>query len=82
MKKIPYALAIGSIMYVMICTHQNVSYALSVISRHQINPGIAHWTVVKTILKYLRRTNDMFLVYEGDTVYYKFIDQLFNIKLL
>ena len=25
-----------------------------------------HWTVVKNILKYLKRTKDMFLVYGGD----------------
>jgi hypothetical protein len=67
MKKISYASAIESIMYAMICTRSDVSYVLSVISRHQDNPGIAHWTVVKTILKYLRRTNDMFLVY-GDEI--------------
>ncbi|GKG06740.1 hypothetical protein Tco_0329709, partial [Tanacetum coccineum] len=29
---------------------------------HQ-NPGEIHWTVVKTILKYLRNTKDMVLVY-------------------
>ncbi|KAL4324576.1 hypothetical protein GQ457_11G024470 [Hibiscus cannabinus] len=29
------------------------------------NPGEGHWTVVKNILKYLRRTKDVFLVY-GD----------------
>jgi Reverse transcriptase (RNA-dependent DNA polymerase) len=34
MKKIPYASAIGSIMYSMICTRPDVSYALSVASRH------------------------------------------------
>nr|GEY52467.1 hypothetical protein [Tanacetum cinerariifolium] len=28
--------------------------------------GDAHWTVVKNILKYLRNTKDMFLVYGGD----------------
>jgi hypothetical protein len=38
-----------------------------VTSRHQANSGIAHWTAVKTILKYLRMTKDMFLVYEGET---------------
>ncbi|GKF11007.1 hypothetical protein Tco_0048933 [Tanacetum coccineum] len=27
------------------------------------NPGEPHWTAVKTILKYLRNTKDMFLVY-------------------
>nr|GEU94995.1 putative retrotransposon Ty1-copia subclass protein [Tanacetum cinerariifolium] len=30
------------------------------------NPGDLHWTTVKNILKYLRNTKDMFLVYEGD----------------
>jgi len=35
MSKVPYASAIGSIMYDMICTHPNVSYALSVASRYQ-----------------------------------------------
>ena len=29
MNKIPYVLAIGFIMYAMLCTHPNVSYALS-----------------------------------------------------
>ncbi|GJW29128.1 hypothetical protein Tco_0046003 [Tanacetum coccineum] len=27
------------------------------------NPGEPHWTVVETILKYLRNTKDMFLAY-------------------
>nr|GFA67462.1 hypothetical protein [Tanacetum cinerariifolium] len=30
------------------------------------NPGEEHWTAVKNILKYLRNTKDMFLVYEGN----------------
>ncbi|GJS20525.1 hypothetical protein Tco_0449157 [Tanacetum coccineum] len=30
------------------------------------NPGKEHWTVVKNILKYLRNTKDMFLVYGGN----------------
>ncbi|GKD35865.1 hypothetical protein Tco_1251374 [Tanacetum coccineum] len=35
---------------------QNVPYALA-------NLGKLHWTAMKTILKYLRNTKDMFLVY-------------------
>ena len=50
----------------MICTRPDVSYALSVTSRYQSDPGKDHWTAVRTILKYLRRTKDMFLVYGGD----------------
>jgi hypothetical protein len=64
MSGVPYASAVGSIMYAMICTRPDVSYALSVSSRYQSDPGVAHWTVVKNILKYLRRTKDMLLVYE------------------
>ncbi|KAJ9547812.1 hypothetical protein OSB04_020355 [Centaurea solstitialis] len=65
MKGVPYASAIGSIMYAMLCTRPDVSYALSMTSRYQSNPGDAHWVAVKNILKYLRRTKDMFLLYGG-----------------
>ena len=42
-----------------------ISYALSIMSRYQSDPGESHWTAVKNILKYLRRSKDMFLVYGG-----------------
>ncbi|KAL4383655.1 hypothetical protein GQ457_15G018400 [Hibiscus cannabinus] len=66
MIQIPYASAIGSIMYAMICTRPDLSYALSMTSRYQANPSEDHWTAVKNILKYLRRTKDVFLVYGGE----------------
>ena len=66
MSKIPYASAIGSIMYAMICTRPDVSYALSMTSRYQVDPGEGHWIAVKNILKYLRRTKDTFLIYGGE----------------
>ena len=64
MSKVPYASAIGSIMYAMISTRPNVSYALSVPSKYQSDPGESHWTAVKNILKYLRRTKNAFLSME------------------
>ncbi|KAK8555331.1 hypothetical protein V6N12_009479 [Hibiscus sabdariffa] len=66
MSQIPYASAIGSIMYAMICTRPDLSYALSMTSRYQANPSEGHWVAVKNILKYLRRTKDDFLVYGGE----------------
>ncbi|KAK8600674.1 hypothetical protein V6N12_050527 [Hibiscus sabdariffa] len=39
MSQIPYASAIGSIMYAIICTRPDLSYALSMTSRYQENPG-------------------------------------------
>ncbi|KAG8496949.1 hypothetical protein CXB51_008176 [Gossypium anomalum] len=66
MSKIPYASAIGSIMYAMLCTHPDVSYALSMTSRYQVDLDEGHWTTVKNILKYLRRTKDTFLIYGSE----------------
>ncbi|KAJ9542935.1 hypothetical protein OSB04_029441 [Centaurea solstitialis] len=65
MKSVPYASAIGSIMYAMLCTRPDVAYSVSVTSRYQQNPGEPHWVAVKNILKYLRRTKEMFLVFRG-----------------
>ncbi|KAL0386333.1 UNVERIFIED_CONTAM: Retrovirus-related Pol polyprotein from transposon TNT 1-94 [Sesamum radiatum] len=65
MSDIPYASAIGSIQYAVQCTRPDVAYALSVTSRYQACAGEVHWSAVKNILKYLRRTKDMFLIYGG-----------------
>ena len=61
MDMIPYASAIGSIMYVMLCTRPDIAHALSVTSRYQADLGLEHWKAVKCILKYLRRTKDLLL---------------------
>ncbi|KAL0455032.1 UNVERIFIED_CONTAM: Retrovirus-related Pol polyprotein from transposon TNT 1-94 [Sesamum latifolium] len=65
MSDIPYASAVGSIQYAVQCTRPDVAYALSVTSRYQACAEEAHWSAVKSILKYLRRTKDMFLIYGG-----------------
>jgi hypothetical protein len=35
-------------------------------SRYQSNYGDAHWTTIKNIIKYLRRTKESFLVFRGN----------------
>ena len=52
MSKIPYASAIRSIMYAMLSTRTDESYALSMTSRYRLDPDESHWTAVKNILKY------------------------------
>ena len=42
MSRIPYASAIGSIMYAMLCTRHDVAHALSVTSKYQADPGEEH----------------------------------------
>ena len=52
MKTVPYALAVGSFMYVMmLCTRRDKCYLVGIVSRYQSNLGREHWTVVKHILK-------------------------------
>ena len=56
MSKVPYALAIGSLMYAMVCTRTDIAHAVGVVSRYMSNPGKQHWEVVKWILRYLKGT--------------------------
>ncbi|GKB72176.1 hypothetical protein Tco_0933588 [Tanacetum coccineum] len=66
MQNVPYASAVGSIMYVVRCTCLDIAFAQNITNRFQHNPSELHWTTVKNILKYLRNTKDMFLVYGGN----------------
>ena len=53
-------------------------------SRFQSDPGECHWIAVKNILKYLRRTKDIFLIYggqEGKLVISGYIDVGFQYDL-
>ena len=42
MDGIPYASAVGSIMYAMVCTCPDVSFSLSMVGRYQADPGERH----------------------------------------
>ncbi|GJX24856.1 retrotransposon protein, putative, ty1-copia subclass [Tanacetum coccineum] len=66
MQNVHYASVVGSIMYAVRCTRPDVAFAQNLTSRFQQNPREPHWTAVKTILKYLKNTKDMFLVYGGN----------------
>jgi hypothetical protein len=65
MRKIPYASAVGSLMYAMVCTRPDIAYAVGVVSRYLANPGKEHWAAVKWILRYLRGSSRLSLCY-GD----------------
>jgi len=54
MSHVPYANAIGSLMYAMICTRPDLAYAVSMVSRYMHNSGKKHWSVVKWIFRYLK----------------------------
>nr|GEY58062.1 putative retrotransposon protein [Tanacetum cinerariifolium] len=59
MQNVPYASAVGSIMYAMRCTRPDVAFAHNVTSRFQQNPRDIHSTTIKNILKYLTDADDL-----------------------
>jgi hypothetical protein len=65
MSRVPYASAVGSLMYAMVCTRPNIAHAVGVLSRYMSKPGKEHWTAVKRVFRYLRGTASYGLCYEG-----------------
>jgi hypothetical protein len=50
MSHVPYASAIGSLMYAMVCTRLDIAHAVGVLSKYMSKPGKEHWTTVKRVL--------------------------------
>ena len=66
MKAVPYASTVRSLMYAMLCTRPDICFAVGMVSIYQSNPGQGDWTVLKHIIKYLKRIRDYMLVYQAD----------------
>ena len=67
MSAIPYRQAVGALNYLAVCTRPDIAYAVSSVSRFLNNPGPAHWTAVKHIFRYLKRTQDHGLKFSKPT---------------
>ena len=65
MSRVPYASAVGSLMYTMICTRPNIVHAVEVLSTFMSKLGKEHWTTMKQVFRYLCGTSDYGLCYQG-----------------
>ncbi len=65
MSRVPYASAVGNLMYVMICTHLAICFVVSLVSHYQSNPGPTHWQAVTRIFRYLKGNSDLILCLQG-----------------
>ena len=74
MKVVPYALAIGSIQYAMLCTAMCLATCLE--RGYKSDPGVDHWIAVKIFL----RNKEMFLDYGCDEDFdvKGYVDAIFN----
>jgi len=62
MTHVPYASAVGSLMYAIVCTKPDLSQVVSMISKYMHDSGKGHWAVVKWVLRYIKGTIDIDLV--------------------
>ena len=67
MSSVPYSSAVGSLMYAMVCTRPDIAQAVSVVSRYMAHPGKVHWQAVKWILRYLRGSTKLGLMFDGNS---------------
>ena len=47
MRNVPYREAVGALMYAMLGTRPDISFAVTMVSKFSSNPGLTHWEAVK-----------------------------------
>lgn len=60
----PYRSLIGSLMYLAISTRPDITHAISQLSQFNEDPGPYHWTAAKRVLRYLKGTKDLKLIFK------------------
>ncbi|XP_074356369.1 secreted RxLR effector protein 161-like [Apium graveolens] len=63
MQRIPYASAVGSLMYAQVCTQPDITFIVGMLGRYLSNPGMEQSKAVKRVLRYLKKTKDYMLTY-------------------
>ncbi|XP_046141105.1 secreted RxLR effector protein 161-like [Osmia bicornis bicornis] len=61
----PYREAVGSLLYLACVTRPDISYAVNVLSRHQLNSTEYEWKMVQRVFRYLMGTKDLGLKFMG-----------------
>jgi hypothetical protein len=79
MSTVPYANAVGSLMYLAITCRPDIAYVVSLFSRFMQSPCREHWEGVKNIFRYLKYTSSLGITY-GDKSRFNARNQ--NVNLL
>ncbi|XP_073014602.1 secreted RxLR effector protein 161-like [Primulina eburnea] len=51
MKNIPYASAVGSLMYAQVCTRPDIAFIVGILRIYQNNPGLDQWKAAKKVMR-------------------------------
>ena len=52
MHNIPYASAVGSLMYAQVCTRPEIAFIVGVLGKYLSDPGIQHWMAAKRVMRF------------------------------
>jgi hypothetical protein len=63
----PYRSVLGSVMWGQLATRPDLSFAVSLLSRFQSNPGLDHWNSLLHVIGYIKNTLDYGLTYSRDS---------------
>ena len=63
-----YQSAVGSLLYLSVATRPDITYAVSNVSKFSANPTTRHWMAVKRIMRYLRSTTNLGLLFTSQTM--------------
>jgi hypothetical protein len=59
----PYLSAIGALMYLANNTRPDIAFTVNLLIRYSVAPTMRHWNGVKDVIRYLRGTSDLNLLY-------------------
>jgi len=65
MMKVPYLSGVGSLMYMSMATHPDITYTTNKLSQFSADPGTRHWTALQRVIQYLIGTRNTVLVLGG-----------------
>jgi len=56
MNSVPYRQAVGALLYLSVVSRPDISQAAAQVAQFNANPGKAHWSAVKRIIRYVAGT--------------------------
>lgn len=63
----PYRGIVGSLLYLSTCTRPDITHATGMLSRYMMSPTNEHWEAAKAVLRYLRGTADLGLMFSKNS---------------
>ena len=65
MAKTPYCETLGSLIWLQVATHPDLTYTVNILFWFSHNPSRSHWNALKHTLAYVKETIDYGITYRG-----------------